>query len=54
VTECKCTCHTDDGMTDHDDLCCSIPNGLAKNNPYKKLKSAEWYRKKLDKMENGE
>jgi hypothetical protein len=54
VTECKCLCHKGDGMTDHDGLCCSISNGLAKNNPYKKLKSAEYYKKKLDKMEYGE
>jgi hypothetical protein len=44
VMECKCACHTGDGMVGHDRLCCSIPNGLKKNNPYKKLKSAEYYK----------
>ena len=43
--ECKCGCHKSDGMTGHDALCCEFPNGLQKNNPYKKLKSVEYYRK---------
>jgi len=30
VMECKCGCHTGDGMTGHDGLCCSLPNGLKK------------------------
>lgn len=44
VMECPCGCHDGDGMTGHDSLCCEFPNGLRKNNPYKKLKSAEYYR----------
>lgn len=48
IMECKCVCHEMDGETGHDELCCEIPNGLKKNNPYKKLKSSEYYKKKLD------
>tara|TARA_R110000868_G_scaffold401649_2_gene677259 strand:- start:1269 stop:1643 length:375 start_codon:yes stop_codon:yes gene_type:complete len=49
--ECKCGCHTGDGMTGHDGLCCSLPNGLKKNNPHKNLKEAKYYEKILDKWE---
>ena len=45
--ECKCACHTEYGMTGHDTLCCEVPNGLRKNNPYKKLKPASFYKEKL-------
>lgn len=51
VSECKCSCHTDDGMSGHESLCCEFPNGLIKNNPYKKLVSAKYYGKKLYNME---
>ncbi len=51
VEECGCGCHTGDGMTGHDGLCCSIPNGLIKNNPHKDLKPAKYYRDILDKWE---
>lgn len=37
VLECKCGCHTDDGVTGHDALCCEIPNGLKRNNPHPDL-----------------
>lgn len=46
--ECGCGCHKEDGMTGHDSLCCEFPNGLRKNNPYKKLKSVAYYQKILD------
>lgn len=51
VMECKCGCHDGDGMTGHDGLCCEFPNGLRKNNPYKKLKSAEHYRNIIQEWE---
>jgi hypothetical protein len=51
VTECPCCCHSDDGMTGHDNLCCSIPNGLKKNNPYKDLEPALVYKEILDNIE---
>jgi len=43
VMECKCGCHTGDGMTGHDGLCCEFPNGLKKNNPHKDLLSVAEY-----------
>lgn len=46
--ECKCGCHTSDGMTGHDGLCCSLPNVLKKNNPYKNLEKAEVYQKRIN------
>lgn len=49
--ECGCSCHDSDGITGHDGLCCEVPNGIRKNNPYKELEKAEVYRKILDKME---
>jgi hypothetical protein len=49
--ECKCGCHDGDGMTGHDGLCCEFPNGLRKNNPYKKLKSADYYRNIIQEWE---
>lgn len=52
VMECKCVCHTGDGMTGHDVLCCSIPNGLKKNNPHEKLESVAYYKKILDDWNN--
>jgi hypothetical protein len=48
VMECKCGCHTGDGMTGHDGLCCSLPNVLKKNNPYKNLEKAEVYQKRIN------
>lgn len=44
VMECECSCHHGDGMTGHDNLCCEIPNGLIKNNPYLDLKSSKYYK----------
>jgi hypothetical protein len=49
--ECGCACHTGDGMAGHDDLCCEIPNGLIKNNPYKRLRSAKYYLDIMNKWE---
>lgn len=46
--ECMCTCHTSDGMTGHDGLCCSLPNVLKKNNPYKTLEKAEVYKQRMN------
>jgi len=51
ILECGCGCHTSDGMTGHDGLCCSHPNGLIKNNPHGGLKAAKHYREILDKWE---
>ncbi len=48
VMECLCGCHSGDGMTGHEDLCCEFPNGLRKNNPYPRLKSSEYYEKKIN------
>jgi len=48
VMECKCICHTRDGMTGHEGLCCSLPNVLKKNNPCRKLEKAEFYRKQIN------
>ncbi len=48
ITECPCACHTMDGLCGHDSLCCCVPNGLKKNNPYKTLEKASVYRKILD------
>lgn len=36
VLNCGCACHSGDGMTGHDGLCCELPNGLARNSPYNK------------------
>jgi hypothetical protein len=49
VMECWCACHTSDGMTGHEGLCCSVPNGLKKNNPHENLKEAKYYKDILDK-----
>lgn len=51
IKECKCGCHESDGMVAHDNLCCSIPNGLIKNNPYNELESAEYYKTKIEEWE---
>lgn len=51
IMECGCMCHDSDGTTGHDSLCCSVPNGLKKNNPHKDLKEAKHYKKILDKFE---
>jgi hypothetical protein len=41
VMSCGCSCHRGDGMTGHGGLCCEIPNGLKKNNPYPELEDKE-------------
>jgi len=51
VLECKCGCHSEDGITGHDSLCCAFPNALKKNNPHKKLMPEKYYKKILDKLE---
>lgn len=48
IMECKCACHTSDGITEHETLCCSLPNVLKKNNPYRNLEKAEVYKKQID------
>lgn len=50
VMECKCGCHTGDGMAGHSGLCCEFPNGLKKNNPHENLKPAKYYKEILDKL----
>lgn len=47
IMECKCSCHDGDGLAAHDSLCCAVPNGLRRKNPYKKLESPEFYKKIL-------
>lgn len=54
VSECKCGCHTSDGPSGHDSLCCEFPNVFIKDNPYTDLKPASYYREILDKMEEEE
>lgn len=51
IKECKCGCHKSDGMSAHDIMCCSIPNGLIKNNPYPKLAPLKYYQRWLDRFE---
>lgn len=51
VMKCGCSCHTGDGMSGHDGLCCSIQNGLKRHNPYKDLEPLEVYQKELDRIE---
>ncbi len=51
VMNCKCGCHEDDGMSGHDSLCCSIPNGLKKNNPFKEELDLEDLTKKMHQFE---
>ena len=43
VTECKCICHSNDGMTGHENLCCEYPNVLKKDNPHQNLLPAKHY-----------
>ena len=45
ITECPCACHTCEEISGHDGLCCEFPNGKRKDNPYKKLKPAAFYKK---------
>lgn len=55
VMECKCGCHDGDGMCGHDRLCCSIPNGLRRNNPFQDLESLEFLQKEMNRFdEEGE
>jgi len=49
VMECKCCCH-EEGFVSHDGLCCSVPNVLKRDNPYKDLKPASEYKEELNKM----
>lgn len=51
IKECKCTCHTSDGMTGHDSLCCEFPNGLVTDIPYKRLRPLKYYKDIIDKWE---
>lgn len=48
VMECCCACHLGDGITGHDELCCSLPNVLKKNNPYNNLEKSEVYKKRIN------
>jgi len=52
IMECPCGCHTDKNKRPigHDSLCCEFPNGKRKDNPYKKLKPASYYKKVLDEF----
>jgi len=52
IMNCVCGCHTDKEIVGHSSLCCEFPNGKKKNNPYKKLKSVEYYRKILEELSN--
>lgn len=54
VMSCGCGCHTDDGVTGHVALCCSIPNGLKRNNPekYKDLEDIEVCKQVISDFEN--
>ena len=49
--ECRCGCH-DDGLIEHDTLCCGIPNALRRNNPYNDLQSAEYYKTILKQIKD--
>ena len=47
IMECKCMCHTSEGIEGHDSLCCEFPNGKKKDNPYNELRSAAYYEKNI-------
>jgi hypothetical protein len=47
IMECGCYCHTADGVSGHDSLCCAYPNGLKRNNPHENLGKAETYKMDL-------
>lgn len=47
VMDCGCGCHTSDGLTGHDGLCCEVPNALKSNNPHKDLKPLDYYKNKM-------
>lgn len=51
VMNCKCGCHEDDGMSMHDSLCCSMPNGLKSNNPFKEELDLEGLTKQMRQFE---
>jgi len=51
VMECCCGCH-DDGLIEHDTLCCGIPNALRRNNPYNDLQSSEYYKTILKQIKD--
>ncbi len=52
VMKCGCSCHTDDGMTGHESLCCEIPNGLKVNNPFPELQDKEVCKKIISDFED--
>ena len=52
VMECLCGCHKDDGLTEHETMCCGIPNALRRNNPYNDLQSAEYYQTILKQIKD--
>lgn len=47
IMECQCHCHDSESINGHDGLCCEFPNGKKKDNPYKKLKEASYYARRL-------
>ena len=51
IMECGCGCHLGKGIDGHDSLCCEFPNGKKKNNPYKRLKSAQFYKDRIDEWD---
>ena len=50
IMECPCNCHDQKIPNGHDGLCCDFPNGRKKENPYKKLKTADYYMKKINNI----
>ncbi len=48
IKECPCYCHSSEGISGHDSLCCAYPNGKKKDNPYSELEAAETYKLKED------
>lgn len=51
VMECGCGCHTSDGLTGHDGLCCEVPNALKSNNSHKDLKPLDYYKKQMQYLQ---
>ena len=51
IKECPCGCHNKSDPTGHDGLCCEFPNGRRSDIPFKKLESASFYKKILDKWD---
>ena len=54
ITECKCGCHTMEGIIGHDGLCCEFPNGKEKDSPYVSLFPSMAYKQELYDMEREE